>query len=184
MTTSSGTPILLVTRGLTNNAGAAGLQPGAGRFLVCSVDPANDQTGGLAGEVRFNSSFASVPPDSPALTAGTNFFLYEVSPPPSDGGGGGGNGGGGQPNAEQELQRIPPSVVNPSVTDVGGGPSILASLAAAATTDVVATAPAQPQLLPQAPRVWGEKDEDLLYSNDGNRDLWGIAGTPMPAPTN
>ena len=59
-----------------NNAGAAGLNPGAGRYLVYAYDP-NTTTEGVSGYAKHYSQ-----PDSsaPGYAASGNWFLYAIAP--------------------------------------------------------------------------------------------------------
>lgn len=193
---AAGDAIALLTSHFVNNAGAKALKTGsAGRFLVYSVDPANDQTGGLTGQ-QIDSTFDSLPPDSPLLPVGGNYFIYSLgpsspppppplAPPPSE------------PtesalafvvpppvpfqaSGEPERLQVPPTVYNPTLT-VPGGPIGTSSSAETSAQSVVAFAPAQSQLLPQAQQALDETTADPLYANDGNRDLWGLTTFPTAA---
>jgi filamentous haemagglutinin family N-terminal domain len=63
-----------------NVIGQAGLQPGTGRFLLYSTNPANDLRGELSGLNRYNATIESTPETDPSLDLGTNYFLYSISP--------------------------------------------------------------------------------------------------------
>jgi hypothetical protein len=75
--TGGGTTVALVAGGdFVNNLGAGAIDPGAGRFLVYSTDPANDTRGGLAYDFKqYNAAFGST------IVLGTgDGFLYTVAP--------------------------------------------------------------------------------------------------------
>ncbi|HXV12057.1 MAG TPA: autotransporter-associated beta strand repeat-containing protein [Burkholderiales bacterium] len=71
-----GDSIVLAAAGnFANNAGAAALNPGAGRWLVYSTDPALDVRGGLAYSFKqYNAPFGTAP------AGASNGFLYSVAP--------------------------------------------------------------------------------------------------------
>ncbi|RDI37988.1 two-partner secretion domain-containing protein, partial [Aquicella lusitana] len=72
----SGDAIVLAAQTFTNNAGSSALNPGVGRFLVWSGNPANDNRGGLAYNFKqYNAIFGS----STVLGSG-NGFLYIIAP--------------------------------------------------------------------------------------------------------
>jgi filamentous hemagglutinin family protein len=74
--TGAGDSIVLAASGnFINTAGAAALDPGPGRFLVYSTNPAADVRGGLAYNFKqYNATYGG-----PVLGAG-NGFLYTVAP--------------------------------------------------------------------------------------------------------
>jgi filamentous hemagglutinin family protein len=76
--TGAGSSIVLVASGnFINNEGAAALDPGPGRFLVYSTNPALDTRGGLAYDFKqYNATFPATPVAQPA----GNGFLYSVAP--------------------------------------------------------------------------------------------------------
>lgn len=76
--------LLVANNGFVNQIGENGLQPGDGRYLVYSPDPALDTRGMPVDQFskRYNFPFN---PDDPegleaALPLDDNFFLYEISP--------------------------------------------------------------------------------------------------------
>jgi filamentous hemagglutinin family protein len=75
--TGAGDSIVLAASGnFINTAGAAALDPGPGRWLVYSTNPASDVRGGLAYNFKqYNATYGV----SPVLGAG-NGFLYTVAP--------------------------------------------------------------------------------------------------------
>lgn len=74
--TSGNNNITLIGTGFNNTAGASALNPGSGRYLVWSGNPANDTRGGLAYNFKqYNANFGS----STVLGSG-NGFLYSVAP--------------------------------------------------------------------------------------------------------
>lgn len=76
-TTGVGDSIVISGVSFTNNAGTSALNPGAGRFLVWSGDPASDTRGGLAYDFKqYNATYGVT---TPAQTSG-NGFLYSVAP--------------------------------------------------------------------------------------------------------
>jgi hypothetical protein len=75
-TTGGGDSIVIAGTSFTNNAGAGALDPGAGRFLVWSGDPANDSRGGLAYAFKQYGASYGV---SAVLGSG-NGFLYAATP--------------------------------------------------------------------------------------------------------
>ena len=72
----SGDSIVLSGTTFTNNAGVSALNPGAGRFLVWSGDPANDNRGGIVYDFKqYNATYGV----STVLGTG-NGFLYTLAP--------------------------------------------------------------------------------------------------------
>ncbi len=90
LASGSGTTILVNANSFTNQAGNAGLQPGAfenaGRYLVYSQSPLNNQPNpqpGTYGEV-FGVTFDPANPDAVGIVpAQGNFFLYAPAPAPA-----------------------------------------------------------------------------------------------------
>src|SRR5262249_55967818 len=75
--TGNGDSIVLVASGnFVNHAGAAALDPGPGRFLVYSTDPALDPRGGIAYDFKQYGATFGV---TPVADSGKG-FLYTVSP--------------------------------------------------------------------------------------------------------
>ena len=73
----SGDAIVLAAGGNFNNAGSYALNPGSGRFLVWSQNPALDNRGGLAYDFKqYNATYGST---TPAQATG-NGFLYALAP--------------------------------------------------------------------------------------------------------
>ncbi len=81
--TGAGDSLVLASKGdFINNSGAAALNPGAGRFVVYSTDPASNTLGGLTGEPWYNAGYPTDPPASiPAgTTPETGRFVYAIAP--------------------------------------------------------------------------------------------------------
>jgi len=78
-TAGAGTNLTLVSaHNFVNNAGATPLNPGAGRSLVYSTDPAADTLGGLSRNFkRYSCTYGGA---CPAFPATGNGFLYSLSP--------------------------------------------------------------------------------------------------------
>jgi filamentous hemagglutinin family protein len=77
-TTTAGTSLQLVAgRNFVNNFGVSALDAGAGRWLVWSVNPANDTRGGLTYD--FKQYAATYGLTSPAQSSGDG-FMYSIAP--------------------------------------------------------------------------------------------------------
>ncbi|MBL8540125.1 MAG: hypothetical protein JNK68_07110, partial [Betaproteobacteria bacterium] len=74
--TAGGNSIVLAGTAFTNDAGPAALNPGAGRWLVWSTNPALDSRGGLAYNFKQYNAIFGV---TPVLGTG-NGFLYSIAP--------------------------------------------------------------------------------------------------------
>ncbi len=74
--TDAGSSIVLAAPTFTNNAGAAALDAGAGRWLVYSVDPASNSFGGLASgnQALWNRAYPSV------VTEAGNRYVFSTQP--------------------------------------------------------------------------------------------------------
>jgi filamentous hemagglutinin family protein len=74
-TTGGGDSVVIRGTSFTNNAGASAIDPGAGRFLVYSTNPASDNRGGLAYDFKqYDASFGDT-----VLGTGDG-FLYTAAP--------------------------------------------------------------------------------------------------------
>lgn len=74
--TGGGNSIVLAGTTFANNAGAAALNAGAGRWLVWSSDPASDTRGGLAYDFKqYNATYGIT-----AVLGSGNGFLYSLAP--------------------------------------------------------------------------------------------------------
>ncbi len=78
--TAAGNSLILSSaQNFTNNAGAAALNAGAGRWLVYSADPVADTRGGLIPAFkRYNQTFGANP--SAGVTATGNGLIYSIAP--------------------------------------------------------------------------------------------------------
>ncbi|HMP01703.1 MAG TPA: YDG domain-containing protein, partial [Gemmatales bacterium] len=78
---ASGTSLVLASgKNFINNAGAAALDPGSGRWLVYSTSPANDTLGGLTSDATvYSATFSGYPPAS--VSESGNVFLYSSASP-------------------------------------------------------------------------------------------------------
>lgn len=75
----SGNSLVIVANTVTNTAGAGALDPGAGRWLIYSTDPALNTLDGLAGDFkRYNKTYAGYTPDSVVETG--NGLFYSIAP--------------------------------------------------------------------------------------------------------
>ena len=75
MTSGGDTIILASGRNFVNNVGSSALNPGAGRWLVYSSDPANDTRGGLSYDFKqYNTAFGG------DISGSGNGFIYTVAP--------------------------------------------------------------------------------------------------------
>jgi filamentous hemagglutinin family protein len=74
--------VLAAGRNFINNAGATPLNPGAGRFLVYSTDPAANSFGGFAstGNAFSRSYAANAPTDASMTSISGNRMVYSVTP--------------------------------------------------------------------------------------------------------
>ena len=80
-TEASGTSIVLASAAgdFINNAGASGINPGGGRYLVYSTSPANNTLGGLTGFNKlYNKTYAGYAPGSVSETG--NIHLFSIAP--------------------------------------------------------------------------------------------------------
>ena len=74
--TAGGNSVVLAGTTFTNNAGPLALNPGPGRWLVWSTNPAFDTRGGLAYNFKqYNATFGVTP-----VVGGGNGFLYSIAP--------------------------------------------------------------------------------------------------------
>lgn len=75
----SGTTVVLAAGGNFNNtAGSGAIATGSGRFLVYSMNPADDADGGLTAGHFYGETYTNNPPGS--ISAAGNQFLYSYSP--------------------------------------------------------------------------------------------------------
>ncbi|MBI1274531.1 filamentous hemagglutinin N-terminal domain-containing protein [bacterium] len=78
-TTGNGNSLVIAASIFDNQAGAGSLNPGAGRYLIYSADPADDTRGESSGFVkRYNRTYGGYPPGS--VTETGNVFLYSIAP--------------------------------------------------------------------------------------------------------
>ncbi|MCC6681337.1 MAG: filamentous hemagglutinin N-terminal domain-containing protein [Phycisphaeraceae bacterium] len=77
--TASGGVVLSTTGSFINNVGAAAIDPGAGRFLLYSVKPADNTLNGLASDGHlYNRAYAANPPAS--ITQLGDLLIYSYQP--------------------------------------------------------------------------------------------------------
>ncbi len=76
----AGSSVVLSTTGsFINNVGAGAIDPGAGRFLLYSVKPADNTLNGLASDGHlYNRTYAANPPAS--ITAAGDLLIYSYQP--------------------------------------------------------------------------------------------------------
>lgn len=152
--TDTGTAIVVVTDRFLNNVGAGGLDAENGRWLIYSVDPAQDRLNGLAvTEVIFSASFESTPPESAPNGANVVFFEATLDDPRP------------APFAFEPPENVLNEITRP-VTINSGQVSRSASEALSAPTQNVYRAP--------PPAAAGEST--LFFASEGNSQLWGLGG--------
>jgi filamentous hemagglutinin family protein len=141
---AGGDAIVIVADRIDNRAGSQVLDPGAGRYIIYSTSPDVDARGGLVGQEVFNRDFATSPPSSIPGTGDT--FVYSAAPPST--------------------------TINDQVVDIatrGSDAQGAASSAEQLTSTLVEPSQHMISVPPPTPVA---SNEDLLYSNDGNRELW------------
>lgn len=161
---AEGDALVVITERFINAAGPSALQAPQGRWIVYSVDPVEDDRGNIDGAFVFDRDVASAPPDR--LGVPGNVFVYqrpEAAPPPSP------------PPAPPPA---PPSpLARPGLTD-----EQIAEVTRATTVpyddigDGVAVDIGAARIVSVAPPAESGEDEDLLFSSDGNQELWGLSG--------
>lgn len=162
--TASGDAVVIVTGRFVNGVGADALQTPQGRALVYSTDPNIDDRGGLDGSLLFDKNFADAPPGTIGIPG--NVFIYSSDPsspapaPSPEPGPAPAPAQQPQLNAFQIAQVTQPTVVPAS--------------------DVAETAITAESRLIRLPSTSTNEDDsentDLLFANDGNRELWGVSG--------
>lgn len=155
-TTSQGVALIAVTGGFVNNAGPDAVQTGGGQAIIYSVDQTNDNLGELGGRVLYGN-IQNVPPgsvDVPGIV-----FVYQRNPnapPPSD-----------PPTPPPLTDEEVAQVTQPDIIPYLGIPDAQGKAAAIDNALI---------RLPPLEAVEEHKQRDLLFANDGNRDLWGLGG--------
>jgi filamentous hemagglutinin family protein len=78
-TSGNGNSLVIVANIFDNQAGAGSLNPGSGRYLIYSTNPANDTRGETSGFTkRYNKTYVGYGPSS--VTETGNLFLYSYMP--------------------------------------------------------------------------------------------------------
>jgi hypothetical protein len=147
VTDAEGDAIVLVTDRLINRVGPDALTTPNGRSLVYSVNPRNDITNGIPAKVVYKASIETTPPE--ALPSTGNVILYQAPEIPE--------------LTEPELN---------VVTD-----PIVISSADLTQSEPVALAAPSPTVFSVPPTLDETGSQDLLFSNDGNYELWGLSGS-------
>jgi hypothetical protein len=162
---AAGDAAVIVTDRFVNGVGADALQTPQGRALVYSIDPNVDSRGDLSGSLLFEKSFADAPPGTIGIPG--NVFIYSatgaVAPPPAP-----------PPPAPAEAPQAPqPQLTAFQIAQVTEPTVVPAGDAADSTVGMEARLIRLPSGGPNADR---SEDDDLLFANDGNRELWGLGG--------
>jgi filamentous hemagglutinin family protein len=150
VTDADGDAIVLVTDRLINRVGPDALGTPNGRSLVYSVNPRNDITNGIPAKVVYKASIETTPPETVPDTG--NVILYQFSGTPE------------MPElTEPELNVVTdPIVISPSDLN---------------QSEPVALAAPSPTVFSIPPALDETGSQDLLFSNDGNYELWGLSGS-------
>jgi len=168
---AAGDAVVVVTGRFVNGVGADALQTPQGRALVYSTDPNADSRGDLSGSLLFDRNFADTPPETIGISG--NVFIYSgsqaVTPPPPS-----------QPAESPPPQpaEIPPQPQpQPQLTAFQISQVTQPTVVPASdTTDAVGAEGHLIRLPSGGPNSDQSDDEDLLFANDGNRELWGLGG--------
>jgi hypothetical protein len=147
VTEAEGDAIVLVTERLINRVGPDALQTPNGRSLVYSVNPRIDVTNGIPAKVVYKASIETAPPEAVPDTG--NVIFYENSETP-------------------ELTMVELNVVTDPIDLPQSDLAPSESVTLAAPSPTVFTIPAA---------LDSAGSQDLLFSNDGNYQLWGLSGT-------
>lgn len=165
---ATGDAVVVVTGRFINDVGTQALQTPHGRALVYSNDPNVDDRGDLSGSLLFEKSFSDAPPGS--ISVPGNVFIYRTNPvaPPAP------------------PVPLPAPVSQPEAAQV----ELTALQIAQVTQPVVVPASDAPQgsvaaesrlirFAPATAEQGQSEEDDLLFANDGNRELWGLSrGVP------
>lgn len=177
--TASGDAVVIVADRFVNAAGPAAVSTPAGRLLIYSDDARKDERGGIPAQL-IQGKIGDVPPASIG-----NVFIYEtgltpdppapppvtpVTPPPP-----------APPAAPAAVETPAPSVVA-VVSEILGGSLVPVTQAVVVPPDdtgspaIVAPAPPPGTLVDITPIPVDVAAQDMLFANDGNRELWGLSG--------
>ena len=164
---AAGDAVVVVTGRFVNGVGADALQTPQGRALVYSTDPNADSRGDLSGSLLFDRNFVDTPPGTIGISG--NVFIYSgnqavtPSPPPPP----------AAPEPQPaELPSLQPQLTAFQIAQVTQPTVVPAS----DTNDAVGTEARLIRLPSGGPNSDESDDEDLLFANDGNRELWGLGG--------
>ena len=169
---AAGDAVVVVTGRFVNGVGADALQTPQGRALVYSTDPNADSRGDLGGSLLFDRNFVDAPPETIGISG--NVFIYSgsetvtpsppppLSPAPSP----------PEPTQPAELPASQPQLTAFQIVQVTQ-PTVAP---ANDSTNAVGTETRLIRLPSGGPNSDHSDDEDLLFANDGNRELWGLGG--------
>jgi filamentous hemagglutinin family protein len=158
VTDAEGDAIVLVTDSLINNVGPDALVTPNGRYIIYSVNPRNDVLNGIPATIVYGANIENTPPE--ALPYSGNVILYAgpgpTAPPP--------------PPPPPEFPALTSNEINVITDPIVISPSDLGQ------SEAVALAAPSPVVFSIPPASDPAGLEDLLYSNDGNDELWGLSG--------
>jgi len=163
VTDAEGNAIVLVTESLINNVGPDALVTPNGRYIIYSVNPSNDALNGIPATIVYQANIESTPPET--LPNSGNVILYQgpgptVPPPPP----------GIPALTSTEIPPLTNLVINVITDPIVISPSDLGQ------SEAVALAAPAPSLFAVPSALDPAGSQDLLFSNDGNQELWGLTG--------
>jgi filamentous hemagglutinin family protein len=158
VTDAEGDAIVLVTDRLINNVGPGALITPNGRYIIYSVNPRNDALNGIPAAIVYSANIENTPPE--VLPGVGNVILYQ-GPGPTE----------PAPPPEIPALTLTSAEINVITDPIVISPSDLGQ------SEAVALAAPSPSLFAVPPALDPAGSQDLLFSNDGNQELWGLSGT-------
>jgi len=156
-TDAQGDAIVLVTDSLINNVGPDALVTSNGRYIIYSVNPKNDVLNGIPATIVFGANIENTPPE--VVPDSGNVILYE----------------GPGPTTPPSPPEIPALTLTSTEINVITDPIVI-SPSDLGQSEAVALAAPSPSLFAVPSALDPAGSQDLLFSNDGNQELWGLTG--------
>jgi filamentous hemagglutinin family protein len=154
---AEGNAIVLVTDSLINNVGADALVTPNGRYIIYSVNPRNDVLNGIPATIVYSANMENTPPDALPITG--NVIVYQ----------------GPGPTTPPSPPEIPGLTLTSNEINVITDPIVI-SPGDLGQSEAVALAAPSPAVFSIPPALDPAGSQDLLFSNDGNDELWGLSG--------
>ncbi len=152
ITDLEGDAILLVTARLINKVGPDAVETPNGRALIYSVNPREDVLNGIPATIVYKQNIETAPPE--AAPESGNVVFYEAP--------------------KYEAPELPE--VTSKEANVITEPVVISSNELSQSEAVTLAAPS-PTVFAVPPALDPAGSQDLLFSNDGNYELWGLSGT-------